>query len=125
MLKQFQVEKKNSSIKFFHLNLNDKFKGTFDIKVPSIQAFLSTHSFDTLCCLKSFLDSTIDLNDRIKSISGYSILRASSSNSDKNNIAGLEIDNVTIAMGCNQVINRPKRLINGTSSCTDLFFLPI
>ena len=35
--------------------------------------------------------------------------------SDKNNIAGLEIDNITTTAGYSQLINKPTHFINGTS----------
>ena len=42
--------------------------------------------------------------------------------SDKNNIAGLEIVNITTTAGYSQLINKPIHFINGTSSCIDLIF---
>ena len=42
--------------------------------------------------------------------------------SDKNNIAGLEMDNITTTAGYSQLINKPTHFINGTSSCIDLIF---
>ena len=42
--------------------------------------------------------------------------------SDKNNIAGLKIDNTTTMSGYGQLINKPTHFINGTSSCIDLIF---
>ena len=44
------------------------------------------------------------------------------SSSDKNNIAVLEIDNITTTAGYSQLINKPTHFINGTSSCIDLIF---
>ena len=41
---------------------------------------------------------------------------------DKNNIARLEVDNITTTAGYSQVINKPTHFINGTSSCNDLIF---
>ena len=41
--------------------------------------------------------------------------------SDKNNIAGLEID-ITTTAGYNQLISKPTHFTNGTSSCIDLIF---
>ena len=41
---------------------------------------------------------------------------------NKNNIAGLEIDNIATAVGYSQLINRPTHFLNGTSSCIDLIF---
>ena len=42
--------------------------------------------------------------------------------SDENDIAGLEIDNITTTAGYSQLINKPTHFINGTSSCIDLIF---
>ena len=42
--------------------------------------------------------------------------------SDKNNIAGLKIDNITTTAGYSQLINKPTHFMNGTSSCLDLIF---
>ena len=42
--------------------------------------------------------------------------------SDKNNIAGLEIDNITTTAGYSRLINKAIHFINGTSSCVDLIF---
>ena len=67
--------RKSSPIKFCHWNLNGLAAHDF-IKVPLIEAFISTHSFDILCLSETFLDSTIDLNDENINIDGYSILRA-------------------------------------------------
>ena len=207
--------RKSYSIEFCHWNLNGLAAHDF-IKVPLIEALISTHNFDISCLSETFLDSAIDLNDGNINIDGYSILRADhpSSNkrggvciyfkqslplirrddlstmqeaivteisvenetcfftcfyrspsqshdelenfcselnllltninnnqptcsiligdfnakcskwcsSDKNNIAGLEIDNITTTAGYSQLINKPTHFINGTSSCIDLIF---
>ena len=42
--------------------------------------------------------------------------------SDKNDIAGLEIDNITTKVGYSQLIKKPTHFINGTSSYIDLIF---
>ena len=42
--------------------------------------------------------------------------------SDKNNVAGLEIDNITTTAGYSQLVNKPTHFINGTSFCIDLIF---
>ena len=67
--------RKSSPIKFCHWDLNGLAAHDF-IKVPLIEAFISTHNFDILCLSETFLDSTIDLNDENTNIDGYSILRA-------------------------------------------------
>ena len=43
-------------------------------------------------------------------------------NSDKNNIAGLEVDDITTTAGFSQLINKPTHVIDGTFSCIDLIF---
>ena len=67
--------RKSSPIKFCRWNLNGLAAHDF-IKVPLIEAFISTHNFDILCFSETFLDSAIDLNDENINIDGYSILRA-------------------------------------------------
>ena len=42
--------------------------------------------------------------------------------SDKNNIAGLEIDNISTTAAYSQLIKKPRHFINRTSSCSDLIF---
>ena len=42
--------------------------------------------------------------------------------SGKNNIAGLETDNITTSASYSQLINKQTRFINGTSFCIDLIF---
>ena len=42
--------------------------------------------------------------------------------SDKNNIAGLQIDNITTTAGSSQLIKKPTHFINWTSSCIDVIF---
>ena len=46
------------------------YQGTFE------RSFYKYHNFDILCLSKTFLDSTIDLNDENINIDGCSILRA-------------------------------------------------
>ena len=40
--------------------------------------------------------------------------------SDKNNTSGIELDNITMKSGYNQMIDTPTHYINVSSSCTDL-----
>ena len=61
--------RKSSPIKFCHWNLNGLAAHDFT-KVPSIEAFTSTHNFDILCLSEIFLDSSIDLNDENINIDG-------------------------------------------------------
>ena len=56
--------RKCSPIKFCQWNLNGLAAPDF-IKVPLIEAFISTHNVDTLCLSETFLDSTIDLKMKI------------------------------------------------------------
>ena len=74
--------RKSCPIKFCHWNLNGLAAHDF-IKVPFIEAFISTHNFDILCLSETFLDSAIDLNDEDINIDGYSILRADRPSSNK------------------------------------------
>ena len=67
--------RKFSTIKFCHWNLNGLATHDF-IKVPLLEAFISTHNFSILCLSETFLDSTIDLNNESANIDGYSTLRA-------------------------------------------------
>ena len=39
--------------------------------------------------------------------------------SDKNNTAGIELDNITMTSGYNQMIDKPTRYITESSSCID------
>ena len=52
----------SSPIKFCRWNLNGLAAHDF-IKIPLIEAFVSSHNFDVLCLSETFLNSTIDLND--------------------------------------------------------------
>ena len=40
--------------------------------------------------------------------------------SDKNNTAGIELDNITTTLGYNQMIDKPTHYINEQLSCIDL-----
>ena len=62
--------RKSSPIKFCHCKLNGLAAHDF-IKVPLIEAFVSTHNFDILCLSETFLDSTIDFNDENVNNKGY------------------------------------------------------
>ena len=54
------------------------FTGTYKYlcTMPLIEAFITTHNFDTICLLETFLDSSIDISDIKININGYSLLRA-------------------------------------------------
>ena len=43
-------------------------------------------------------------------------------NSDKNNRAVMEFDNISTSAGYSQLINKPTHFVNKTSSCIDLIF---
>ena len=53
------------------------------IKVPLIEAFISTHNFDILCLSETFLVSTRDLNDENINIDDYAILSADYPSNDE------------------------------------------
>ena len=207
--------KRSANIKFCHWNLNGLAAHDF-IKVPLIEAFITTSNFDIVCLSEAFLDSTIPDDDVNIQINGYSLLRAdhpsnikrggvciyfkeslplirrndltnlkdclitevnvnnkkcfftcqyrspsqnhdelehfctnfdlllSNNNnlyptcsivlvdfnakcpewcaSDKSNTAGIELHNITIKSGHNQMIDKPIHYINESSSCIDLIF---
>ena len=74
--------RKSSPIKICHWNLNGLAAHDF-IKVPLIEAFVSTHNFDILCLSEIFLDLTIDLNDGNINIDGSFILRVDHPSNNK------------------------------------------
>ena len=74
--------KKSSAIKFCHWNLNRLAAHGF-VKVPLIQAFITTHNFDIVYLAETFLDSTIPHDDENININGYSLLRVDHPNNIK------------------------------------------
>ena len=42
--------------------------------------------------------------------------------SDKNNTAGIELDNITMTSGYNQMTDKPTHFVNESQSCIDLIF---
>ena len=66
---------RKSFIKFCHWNLNGLAAHDF-VKIPLIEAFITTHNFDIICLSETFLDSSIDISDPRININGYSLLRA-------------------------------------------------
>ena len=74
--------RKSSPVKFCHWNLNGLATHDF-IKVPLIEAFISTHNFDILCFPETFLDSTLDLNEENINIDDYFILGADHPSNNK------------------------------------------
>ena len=74
--------KRSSNIKFSHWNLYGLAAHDF-IKVPLVEAFITSNNFDLVCLSETFLDSTIlneDVNIQMK---GYSFLRADHPNDIK------------------------------------------
>ena len=74
--------KKSSAIKFCHWNLNGLAAHGF-VKVPLIEAFITTHNFDIVCLSETFLDSTIPHDDENININGYLLLRVDHPNNIK------------------------------------------
>ena len=81
-MKLIQAAKRSSNIKFCHWNLNGLAAHEF-IKVPLIQAFTTTSSFDIVYLSETFLDSTILDDDVNIQINGYLLLRADHLNNIK------------------------------------------
>ena len=74
--------KRSSNVKLCHQNLNELAAHDF-IKVPLIEAFITTGNIEKVCLSETFLDSTIpDGNVNIQ-INGYSLLRADRPNNIK------------------------------------------
>ena len=75
--------KRSSNIKFCHWNLNSLVAHDF-IKVPLVEAFITSNNFDLVYCLsETFLGSTIPNDDVNIQINGYSLLRADHANNIK------------------------------------------
>ena len=70
------------NIKFCHWNLNGLAAHDF-IKVPLVEAFITSNNFDLVCLSETFLDSTIPNDDVNIQINGYSLLRADHLNNIK------------------------------------------
>ena len=62
-------------IRFCHWNLNGLATHDF-VKMPLIEAFTTTHNFDIICLVKTFLESSIDISDTRIHINDYSPRRA-------------------------------------------------
>ena len=58
-----------------HWNLNSIAAHNF-IKIALLKAFLSVHKMDIVCLSKTFLDSSISIDDESLQIPGYSSVRA-------------------------------------------------
>ena len=74
--------KRLSNIKFCHWNLNVLAAHDF-VKVPLIEAFITTTSFDIVCLSETFLDSTILDDDENIQTNEHSLLRADHPNDIK------------------------------------------
>ena len=74
--------KRSFNIKFCHWNLSGLAAHDF-IKVPLIEAFITTNNFDIVCLSETFLDSTILDGDENIQINGYSLLRTNHPNDSK------------------------------------------
>ena len=74
--------KRSSNIKFCQWNLNGLAAHDF-IKVPLIEAFITTSNFDIVCLSEMFLDSTIPDDDVNIQVNGYSLLKADHPNNIK------------------------------------------
>ena len=66
---------RSSFIKTCHWNLNGLATHDF-VKMPLIEAFITTHNLDIICLSETFLDSSIGISDTRININGYSLLRA-------------------------------------------------
>ena len=67
--------KRSSNVKLCHQNLNELAAHDF-IKVPLIEAFITTGNIEKVCLSETFLYSTIPDGDVNIQINGYSLLRA-------------------------------------------------
>ena len=74
--------KRSSNIKFCHWNLNGSAAHDF-IKVPLVEAFITSNNFDLVCLSETFLGLTIPNNGVNIQINGYSLLRPDHSNDIK------------------------------------------
>ena len=74
--------KRSSNIKFYHWNLNG-LAAHDSIKVPLVEAFITSNNFDLVCLSETFLDSTIPNDDVNIQINGYSLVRADHPNDIK------------------------------------------
>ena len=74
--------KRSSNIKFCHWNLNGLTAHYF-IRVPLVEAFITSNNFELVFLSKTFLGSTIPNDDANIQINGYSLLRADHLNNIK------------------------------------------
>ena len=74
--------KRSSNIKFCHWNLNGLAAHDF-IKVPLVEAFITSNNFDLVCLSETFLYSAIPNNDINIKINEYSSVRADHPNDIK------------------------------------------
>ena len=62
------------SLSICHWNLNSITTENF-IKIPILQAYLTTHKFDIVCLSETYLDSTFSNDDSRLNLNGYTLLR--------------------------------------------------
>ena len=74
--------KRSSNIKFCHWNLNGLTAHYF-IRVPLVEAFITSNNFELVFLSKTFLGSTIPNDDANIQINGYSLLRTDHLNNIK------------------------------------------
>ena len=74
--------KRSPNIKFCHFNLNRLTAHGF-IKVPLMEAFITTSNFDIIYLSETFVDSTTPNGDENIQFNGYSLLRTDHPNSIK------------------------------------------
>ena len=86
----------------------------------------SHDEFENFCSELNLLLTNINNNQPACSIliGGFNLKCSKCCSSDKNNIAGLEIDNITTTAGYSKLINKPTHFVNGISFFIDLIFFP-
>ena len=65
---------KLSSLKFCHWNLNGLAAYEF-IKLSLLESYINVNDIDIICLLKTFLDSSLPIDDNSLSIPGYSMIK--------------------------------------------------
>ena len=111
------------SLSVCHWNLNSITKDNF-VKIPLLQAYLTTHKFDILRLSETYLDSTFLHDDPRLNLDGYSLLGVYY----PFNISGVEFVRGGVCIfyknycyGQQQIIAQRHNLPN-SASCIDLIF---
>lgn len=78
----------DTSIKFCQCNLNGVAAHDF-VKIPLLEAFITTQNYETVFLSKMFLDSTIAHDDTILDVNGFSLLTADHPSNSKNRGVGM------------------------------------